>query len=78
MRKLAELGQKKIDLSSDSFAVFCLLIRLVYKAPRFSTSAMVKELHMKRVNRPNEGRMAPAVAGGCDVAMSFSKREVHP
>ena len=50
--------RKKTDLSSFSFAVFCLLIRLVNKAPLFSTSAMVKELHMKAVIRLSEGRMA--------------------
>jgi len=73
-----ERDGKIFDLSSESFAVFCRLIRLVNKAPHFSTSARVKEWHMKRVNRPNEGRVALAMASGYDVAMSFSKREVQP
>ncbi|PTQ69492.1 hypothetical protein C8K61_108137 [Pseudomonas sp. GV071] len=64
-------AQKNFDLLSDSFAVFSLLIRLVNKAPHFSTSAMVKELHMKQPIRPDEGRVALGldnVQGGYNVA----------
>jgi hypothetical protein len=75
-------GQKIFTACSNSFAVFCLLIRLVSKAPYFSTSAMVKELHMNILNQPGRGRAAPGLAsvqGGCAMAASatFSEAEVR-